>query len=349
MKSQLSQLTIATTYRCNLGCRYCYAGGGNYYSGLKIDTDDRTVEQVIELVFNLYDEVLNVMFFGGEPLLNFPLIKHTIAYINKHQKKPPQYSIITNGTIFTEEIMSFIKNNKIRLVISLDGPKWIHNENRPFKSGKGSFDIIKKNINNLRKKGIEFEIETTYTAKHIDNGITVISLIEYFRSIGASKVNISTEIGIEKGKNDNYKSKIIGLFIDAIKYSMDVFKKEGIFVLSLIEEVLKSFSKEKDKRIDFCPAGYSVLAFDPLGNPYPCHMFFNKEKFILKNRYTNVIPTKLDFDSCKRCSIKDICTSCIGRMYFTNENIIKPNEFDCTFKKAATKEILLQLSKLETF
>ena len=138
---------------CNMRCVYCYGVGGEYAGGglMSEETAFRAVDWLIVNSRNALK--VGIGFFGGEPLLNFPVMKKVVSYARtKAAEKCKQinFNIITNGSLLTDEIISFLEDEKIEILISFDGPPEYQNRQRPFKDGSGSYDRVHANIQKLR-------------------------------------------------------------------------------------------------------------------------------------------------------------------------------------------------------
>ncbi|WP_192451740.1 radical SAM protein [Candidatus Galacturonibacter soehngenii] len=162
-ESALQQLTLEVTTACNFRCKYCVFGG-NYKLMRSHETknmDWTTAKKAIDLYFKLFSEAEEynytrkpmVTFYGGEPLINFTLIKDCILYIEQqYTNYDVHYSLTTNGTLLTDEVIDFLYLHNVNAVVSLDGPKEEHNRNRVYSNGKGTFDDVYINIIKLSKK-----------------------------------------------------------------------------------------------------------------------------------------------------------------------------------------------------
>lgn len=156
------------TNRCNLRCPYCYIN--------KDDISDMSDNVIYGAIDRLLDESIKlgvksvrIKFSGGEPMLRFDKIKEIVEFYEKNNRGMDiKYAIITNGTIMSEEIATFIKKNKIEISVSMDGNKKYFNETRVYENGKGCFDLVIKNIRTLKKFGIKPFILVTVTSKNLD-------------------------------------------------------------------------------------------------------------------------------------------------------------------------------------
>lgn len=151
----LTKLIINTTEDCNLRCEYCIYSG-KYVSTRKHNPDHQIKWEVVKKAIDLFlnynkkAESQSISFYGGEPLLNFPLIQQVITYVQSKNKGVSFY-ITTNATLLKEEIAAYLINNGVNITISIDGPKIIHDQNRKFADCRGSFDTVWKNIQYLKK------------------------------------------------------------------------------------------------------------------------------------------------------------------------------------------------------
>ncbi|MGI6189649.1 MAG: Cys-rich peptide radical SAM maturase CcpM [Caldicoprobacteraceae bacterium] len=156
LKRRIQQVTLQVTQRCNLRCSYCaYSGRYENRTHLPKSMTFETAKRAIDMALSCSEDVekLAIGFYGGEPLLEFPLIERCVNYIK--QQAPDRnifYTITTNGTLLTPEIYGYLAENNIDILISLDGPKIIHDQSRKFPDGKGSYDLIMENISNILNK-----------------------------------------------------------------------------------------------------------------------------------------------------------------------------------------------------
>lgn len=156
LNRKLQKMTLQLTQQCNLRCTYCIYSISSHSRQRSHSNERMSKETALAAIDFLCEhsvdsDHVNVGFYGGEPLLEFPLIKEIINYANyRFQDKSISFSITTNGTLLTEEVLGFFAENEVKLMISLDGPEEIHNKNRRFVSGGGSFETIIENIKLLK-------------------------------------------------------------------------------------------------------------------------------------------------------------------------------------------------------
>lgn len=167
-KNKVQQLILQVTQQCNLRCSYC-TYSGNYYnrghSDKKMTFD--VAKKVIDFYFDHSSEKdsITIAFYGGEPLLEFPLIKKCVEYSEaKTKDKEIYFYITTNGTLLTEQIISYLCEHNFNITISLDGDKEEHNKNRRFLEGTGSFDLIMNNLQKIKDYDEIFFNKVRYNA-----------------------------------------------------------------------------------------------------------------------------------------------------------------------------------------
>lgn len=160
LENKVEKLTLQVTQNCNLRCTYCsYSGMYNQRSHsnniMSYDMMKKSVDFLIK--HSIHSKKVDLGFYGGEPLLAFDKIKKLIIYIKqKYPYKELTYSLTTNGTIFTDEIIQFLSENEFNVMVSIDGPKELHDKNRVFSNGEGSFDKMMKNLLYIKQKMPEF-------------------------------------------------------------------------------------------------------------------------------------------------------------------------------------------------
>ena len=191
-KAPITTIALNVAQLCNLDCIYCYGVGGEY--GHKGYMKGGTAYQAVDfLVANAGDaEQLTICFFGGEPLLNFPLIKEVVAYATEKAEtkgKRVAFTITTNGTRFDEETIDYLNEHDFGVVVSYDGDAEMQNKNRPFKGGKGSYDDIKARVERfLDSRGGRASGRATITGYNPDLQKVQRALLE----IGFKAVQLTT-------------------------------------------------------------------------------------------------------------------------------------------------------------
>ena len=180
-QNKLKRLVLNISNDCNMKCAYCYANGGNYNEKINMMTT-RTLIKILDTMYDRFQEIEIIQLFGGEPMLNEEAIVATCDYV-KRNKKNTKVGMVSNGTILTDQIKKLTSNHELSITVSLDGEE-VHDELRKFKNGKASFDIVKKNILELRKISDQPScIEVTYTKYHQYKGISIKDICNEIREM----------------------------------------------------------------------------------------------------------------------------------------------------------------------
>ncbi|HEX2939158.1 MAG TPA: radical SAM protein [Ruminiclostridium sp.] len=267
---------------CNLNCKYCYGDGGSYgrkREMMSAETALRAVDFLVENSGN--SRMLNITFFGGEPLLNFKVMKATVEYcksIEENTNKKFTFTMTTNATILTDEIYEFIKKYNIGLTISIDGPKDVQDNYRCYVNGKGSYDVIIPNIKKLLdlKKG---NIMARATICHpnlnlsdIFDGLTSMG----FNSIALSPVDAKETSKLRITPEDfeifnQEQNKMAEFFVEAMKNNSKYPYRQ---FFDVIERIYM-----KKKVLQPCGAGRGMIAVGTDGILYPCQRFMGMDEF----------------------------------------------------------------------
>lgn len=350
-RNKISSLRIIVSNDCNLRCKYCYASGGGYNLDRNLMEED-TARKIIKQLCIEFDSVDEVNFFGGEPLMNIKTIKTICqcfedSFSNGLISKVPRFSLTTNGTILTDEIINTIKSYNISVLVSLDGPKYINDKLRIYINGKGTYDIIANNIKKLKEKtGQPLAIECTYTMQHYINNYKYVDLLRYFKN--EFDIDFVFIIPVDLTEEQKLHIKDIGFSNELIKEIQEKeadtlfesFIDEGLIEFSLIKFISKLNKKTYSNY--FCMAGLTQLTINVNGDIYPCQLFVNNnsenklfymgnvlEDKVIKNPHYLKVYDKLLSNSkenntkCKKCNEKYFCSACIATTY-NKENTISP-------------------------
>jgi len=360
-KKILDRLVISTTNSCNLNCAYCYAKGGDYGNNSIGNLTKKNAKKIIDIFFNQFEQINNIQLFGGEPLLNYNVIKFITEYlknlkINNKISTLPHIGIVTNGTYFNDDLLHLFQKEQIKLTISLDGPKDIHNALRPYKGGGPSYDII---AGNIKKYGdCVSGIEATYTKMHYNYGYTIINLMDFFyNEFGFNTTHIPPVASSEEKdlniSGDVYENLLLNAFEYMLNTSIDK-NKENTRILSSVPLNLENLIYLKNSE-NICMAGNSTLAVWANGDLYPCFMFFGNEKFKYGNiedrnifsQNGNKIINSFNQDNskeknekCSKCYAKNICRGCMGYNY--KNNVFSLQDSQCKIVKNALKLFLFK-------
>ena len=265
LKYHLQMLTLQVTQNCNLRCEYCVYSGGylqreHQERNMSFEVAKKALDFLLE--HSQDSSKLNVGFYGGEPLMNIDLIKKVVAYMKQEAEgKTVEYNITTNGTLLNEEIVKFLVENNFHIMISLDGPRSIHDEYRKFfHSEKGSFDILMKNVKRIK------QVYAEYFSKNVCFN-TVLNPNRGFKCIGdyiQGESLFKDSYFSSSLLSENYKEEDNVISEEFIKeYSYEIFKV-FLYKLGYLEE----------KHISHIFKDY----FDSLMRNYEMKEFFKREE-----------------------------------------------------------------------
>lgn len=317
-RKTLDRLEILVANDCNLNCRYCYANGGTYKKVAQHMTPERVIDYLNALFDIYYDNVKKVTFFGGEPTLCPDTIDTICQYFEQAYRKNiikdiPIYTMVTNATLIDEKMAKIIQKNNIVVTVSVDGPKEINDILRIDKEKKGTFEKIKKGINQIKKVGSKVTLlEATYTSKHQEAGYSKKDVVNYLQDyFGINNVMIADCEESTKDKELICKEK-----------------DEEIYNNGDHLEMIKKRIHCKEFIDTACGSGYNSMALMPNGEIYPCHFFIGKPEYCMAiykekqfdfTNYGNVMALlesshHLKNEQCKECWAKYTCTTCAAHM-----------------------------------
>jgi uncharacterized protein len=341
--TEITSISLNVAQECNLNCVYCYGQKGTY--GFQGSMSPRVGEASIDFLF---DQLCNakdcsIGFFGGEPLLNFQLISHLVPYAVKKAEsygKNVHFTVTTNGTFLTNEVIRFLNRNKIGVVVSIDGPPEIQDHNRPFKNGKGSYDVVYPGIKKLLASR-----QGKITARATSARDAYYTVFNHLVDMGFRQVHIESATGELFNIKDIVR--------DYRKIKNDIIKtvKEKRHVLFSNFSDLMGKTYLTVKRFHGCGAGLKYVGISVKGHIYVCHRFVGIPEFCMGTVWDfdagvqeRIIENTVDKRSdCKPCWARYYCGGgCIYEAYFYNMDIGKPYTNRCDlFKTALTLSIWL--------
>lgn len=354
--SYLNSINLVTNQTCNMKCDYCYANGGSFNNKGKI-MNFAIAKKAIDLLFlSLKQNKSNtarIGFIGGEPLLNFKLIDQVVNYVNENYSEYKiKWSIITNFTLINDKIFKFLKQNKFKVVVSIDGNKSQHNLHRKYINGLGTYDDV---IKNIKKYGEDLNIKVRGTITN-DNYDVYSFIIEMLKH-NIKNISFGYDVFLT---NDNYKkfknsyNKLIKKYYEDIEndiyYNIDNISN---YILKIVLKTKKDFN---------CNSGISYRAISPTGNTYLCHRFIDEDTYKYKNlddldlnslkdeieEFKIIRNEKTNNLKCKNCYLKNICGgTCFHNSFITKKNIFEINDLDCIIKKDFIISSIKLITKME--
>lgn len=354
--NSLFRLVLNISNVCNMNCRYCYAGGGNYGDKEAL-MDIDILDKVLCFFYKFYKDIEVIQLFGGEPTLNIKAIEYTCKYI-KENNKHTIVSMVTNGTNLNDRLIDLISKYNIYVTASIDCSE-LHNYLRPFNSGEETYELIICNLNKLyHKTGQPGQIEVTYTRQHDIKGISIQNLLESLNK--DLDFEVFAHIAPVCTENADYKLNNPKRFFESIDDYYKYLGTDKQMHYSYIDRFLKPL-KEHEPSIRYCGAGVGTIAVDIYGNIYPCFYFVNNNKFLIGNVVTdsyekiqhNLTNTQKEYsnykrnetEKCKECFANTICYGCIGANYSITGDAMLMSDFHCEWVKKGLEATLKNIVK----
>lgn len=326
------ELLLLVSQDCNMRCRYCYAQGGTYGEERILMTKE-TAFKALDIALSL-GEINGIAFFGGEPLLNFELMRQIV---NSTKKQNIKYGFVTNGTIMNEEIIEFIKTHNILVTVSIDGPEDVHNANRIYTSEKGTHRKVVETMKMLKSAGISFALEATFSKQVLELGYTATQILEYLYQFSPA-IKITNVGSIDDCKFKLSVKELIDFHIQCIDFAFDnLVKGEHINLFDITGFISRVTAPERVIQKGLCPAITQRLTIFPNGDAYPCYMTTGK-----KFRYGNVF----DSDFVKNFQKKsEKIYSMLSRDFLTQSYWFTPFLTDICFGYVTPKDGYFQLDE----
>ncbi len=319
-KTVVKALCLHIAHDCNLACRYCFAEEGEYHGRralMSYEVGKKALDFLIANSGNRHN--LEVDFFGGEPLMNWQTVKDLVAYGREQEKihdKHFRFTVTTNGVLLNDEIQEFVNKEMDNVVLSLDGRKEVNDRMRPFRNGKGSYDLIVPKFQKLAdsRNQERYYVRGTFTRENLDFAEDIL----HFADLGFKQMSIEPVVGDESDPYAIREEDLPAIMeeYDRLAKIMIERKKAGKgfnffhFMIDLDGGPCVA------KRLSGCGSGTEYLAVTPWGDLYPCHQFVGQEEFFMGNVDEGITKPEIadDFRSCNVYS-KEKCRDCFAKFY----------------------------------
>ena len=313
-------LCLHIAHTCNLNCSYCFASQGKYHGDravMSFEVGKRALDFLIENSGSRRN--LEVDFFGGEPLMNFEVVKQLVAYarsVEKEKNKNFRFTLTTNGMLIDDDVIEFANKEMSNVVLSLDGRKEIHDRFRVDYAGKGSFDRIVPKFQKLvnAREGKNYYMRGTFTHANPD----FLTDIKTMLDLGFTELSMEPVVcaaGDPSELTEEDKPIVMEQYekLAELMIKRDDEGKPFTFYHYMID--LKG-GPCIYKRISGCGSGTEYMAVTPWGDLYPCHQFVGEEKFKLGDIWQGVTnkDTQKEFADCNVYARPD-CHSCWAKLY----------------------------------
>ena len=345
-------LCLHVAHDCNLRCRYCFAEEGEYHGARSLMSAEVGKASLDFLIRESGSRKnLEVDFFGGEPLMNFGVVKEIVEYgrsLEEKSGKKFRFTMTTNGMLLDENKLDYINKEMYNLVLSLDGRKEINDKMRKCINGASSYDIIVPKFQKAAdsRGQTNYYLRGTFTAENLDFAEDVKHMAELgFKQISVEPV-VSDENAPYSIKNEHLDG-ICKEYEKLTKYLIDENEKgAGLNFFHFMMDLTGGPCVWK--RTSGCGAGSEYLAVTPEGELYPCHQFVGIDGFRVGDVFSGVMnkETGKEFDGChiyskeqcRKCWAKFYCSGgCNANAYNQNGDIFKVYEPGCVMQKKRTE------------
>ncbi len=346
----IKAMCLHIAHDCNLKCEYCFADGGEYHQ-IREKMPFEVAKKAIDFLISSSKgrKNLEVDFFGGEPLLNFDVVKKTVEYAKtqgENSGKNFRFTITTNGLLLDDEKIEYINENMDNVVISLDGRKEINDRVRKRLDGTGCYERILTAFQKLAESRNQdkYYIRGTFTRYNLDFYKDVLHLADLgFKQISVEPVTAPSDAPYSIRKED----------LPEVFRSYDILAKE-ILSRQGTEKAFNFFHFMIDidggpcviKRLSGCGSGNEYIAITPSGEIYPCHQFVGNREFVMGSLFDSEPAAKADIKACFSCAnvyTKEKCRSCFAKFYCSGGcnannynacgNILIPDDISCEMQR----------------
>ncbi|KYH36025.1 hypothetical protein CLTEP_04190 [Clostridium tepidiprofundi DSM 19306] len=360
----IKALCLNVIHDCNLRCKYCFADEGEYHGERKampVEVGKKAIDYVIK--HSGPRKNIEVDLFGGEPLMAMKQIKEIVSYAREQEKihnKNIRFTMTTNCTLLNDELMDYLNENMVNIVLSIDGRKEVNDKVRIRIDGSGTYDSIMPKIKKMvekRDKDKLHYVRGTFTRNNLDFCEDVIHLSDQgFTEISIEPVVLPDEHTLSIRKEDLPK-----IFDEYDRLYDEILKreKEGKKINFYHFNIDLNGGPCVYKRISGCGAGHEYIAVTPDGDIYPCHQFIGNEDFKMGNIFTEEFNEDMATEfknahiynkpQCRECWARFYCSGgCQANNYNFNKDIHIPYEIGCEMQKKRIEcAIALKAKRME--
>ena len=348
VSAPIKAMCLHVAHDCNLRCKYCFASTGDFGVGRKLldeDTGKKAIDFLLE--HSIGRRNIELDFFGGEPLMNMPVVKAVVAYARSKEKehnKNFRFTITTNGVLLDDDTIEFVNKEMSNVVLSIDGRKEVNDNMRPAINGKGSYDIIMPKFKELvdKRNKDQYYVRGTFTKHNLDFAQDVINL----NNEGFDQISVEPVVANSNAPYAITEADLPRVFeeYENLAKHMITTKQNGTgfnffhFMLDLEQGPCAI------KRLRGCGCGNEYVAVTPDGDIYPCHQFVGMDDWKMgsvydgtlnldmKNKFANTnVYTK---EECTKCWAKFYCSGgCNANNLQYAGDILNPHKLSCELEK----------------
>ena len=359
----LKAMCLHVAHTCNLNCEYCFASQGKYHGEralMSFEVGKRALDFLIENSGTRHN--LEVDFFGGEPLMNWDVVKQLVAYAREQEKihnKNFRFTLTTNGMLIDDDVIEFSNKEMSNVVLSLDGRKEVHDRLRKDYTGKGSYDIIVPKFKEFveRRGNKSYYMRGTFT--HANTDFT--NDIFHMADMGFTELSMEPVVCAPSDASALTEADLPVLFeqYEILAKEMIKRKREGRPFTFYHYMLDLKHGPCIYKRISGCGSGTEYVAVTPTGDIYPCHQFVGDAKYLLGNIYDGISNTEVQNEfklcnayarkECDDCWAKLYCSGgCAANSYHATGKITGIYEYGCElFKKRIECAVMMKVAEAE--
>lgn len=313
-------LCLHIAHDCNLACRYCFAEEGEYHGRRALMSFEVGKKALDFLVAHSGNRVnLEVDFFGGEPLLNWQVVKDLVAYgrsLEKPNNKKFRFTLTTNGILLNDEIMEFANQEMANVVLSIDGRKEVNDRMRPYRGGQGSYDTIVPKFKKVAESRgqMNYYVRGTFTHNNLDFAEDV----KHLADLGFQQISVEPVVAVPEESYALREEDLPRLLEEYDRLALELLERrkagKGVNFFHFMIDL--EGGPCVAKRLSGCGSGTEYLAVTPWGDFYPCHQFVGQEEFLMGNVEDGITRTDIR-DEFKTCNVyaKEKCRECFARFY----------------------------------
>lgn len=362
----VKSLCLHIAHDCNLRCGYCFAGTGAFGGRRALMPPEVGRQAVDFLIAHSPRRHGEIDFFGGEPLLNMETVRQVVAYARQRERETGRIfklTLTTNATVLNDDVIRFLNDNDISLVLSLDGRRQVHDRMRPYFGGQGSYDTVVANIRRVvasrqdpryAARDVYTYVRGTYTAYNTDFAADVLHMVE----LGFDQLSVEPVVA----KDAPYALREEHLPVLFQQYER---LAEEYVARQLAGRGFNFFHFNLDlahgpclaKRLAGCGAGHEYYAVTPEGDLYPCHQFVGREEFRLGSVFTGLENLALarrfrqahvlHKPTCRQCWARFYCSGgCHANAHLFNGTIDEPYRLGCALQKKRLECAIMVQAKL---
>ena len=359
----IKALCLHVAHTCNLNCTYCFASQGKYHGKEALMSEETAHRAIDFLIENSGERVnLEVDFFGGEPLMNWDVVKSTVAYARRREKeagKNFRFTLTTNGMLIDDEVIEYANREMHNVVLSLDGRPEVHDRLRRTYKGEGSYERIVPLFRKLveSRGGEGYYMRGTYTHFNTDFASDVLHMAD----LGFSELSMEPVVCAPGDPYALTEEDLPVLYeqYDLLAREMVKRRREGRPITFYHYMIDLERGPCIHKRIAGCGSGSEYMAVTPTGELFPCHQFVNDPKFSLGNVFDGVSRHDICEEfrgcnvyahpECRDCWAKFYCSGgCAANAYHATGKIDGVYEYGCRlFKHRMECAIMLKVAENE--